>query len=101
MANPTQVSLIGVVSILVFVAAVALPCGPARGEDFRVENKVFMGNDSEAKILSSTIFYGGVVYDFLRSLARSRFSTRPASGLSCSTRRGGCGRRYRPTRWRP
>lgn len=65
MANPIQVSLIGVVSILVFVAAVALPCGPARGEDFRVENKVFMGNDSEAKILSSTIFYGGVVYDFL------------------------------------
>jgi len=65
MAHPTQQSLIAVVFILVFVAAMGLPCGPARGEDFRVENKVFVGGDSEPKIQSSTIFYEGVVYDFL------------------------------------
>jgi len=65
MAHPTQPSLIGVVFIIVLVVAVTLPSGPAWGEDFRVENKVFVGNDSEAKIVSSTIFYGGVAYDFL------------------------------------
>ncbi len=65
MAHPTQSSLLGVVFALVLVAAATSPCMPARGEDFRVENKVFMGNDSEAKIQSTTIFYAGVVYDFL------------------------------------
>ncbi len=65
MTHPVQLSLFGLVFVVVLIAAAASPCALACGEDFRVENKVFMGNDTEAKIQSSTIFCAGVVYDFL------------------------------------
>ncbi|MBN2023968.1 MAG: hypothetical protein JW809_14385 [Pirellulales bacterium] len=38
---------------------------PALAADFRVENKVFAGSAKEPVSRSTTLFHGGVVYDFL------------------------------------
>jgi len=42
---------------------------PAAGEDFRVENRVFVGNDKEPASQTTTIFHEGVVYDYLQEPA--------------------------------
>ena len=42
---------------------------PAAAEDFRMENKVFSGKDEEPSVQSTTIFYKGVIYDFLKKPA--------------------------------
>lgn len=39
--------------------------GMARAEDFRVENRVFVGDEKQPRSESTTIFYDNVVYDFL------------------------------------
>jgi hypothetical protein len=49
-----------VTAALVFAAVV-----PALGSDFRVENKVFLGGEKEPAAQSTTIFHGGMVYDYL------------------------------------
>jgi hypothetical protein len=36
-----------------------------RAEQFRVENKIFLGDDKEPRAESTTIFYENVVYDYL------------------------------------
>lgn len=41
----------------------------AAAEDFRIENKVFSGNDKTPSVESTTIFYNGVVYDYLKKPA--------------------------------
>lgn len=38
-------------------------------EDFRVENAVYMGDEKEPCVESTTIFHSGVVYDYLKSPA--------------------------------
>lgn len=47
--------------------------GPAMvaGEDFRVENKVFVGSEKEPRSQSTTIFCQGVVYDYLNQPAET------------------------------
>lgn len=35
-------------------------------EDFRVENKIYAGSDKEPRTESTTIFYQGLVYDYLK-----------------------------------
>ena len=45
--------------------------GPARGEDFRVDNAVYAEGQKEPSSESTTIFYGGVVYDCLKSPAET------------------------------
>jgi hypothetical protein len=57
-----------VVFVLIFALA-ALGGDSARGLEFRVENRVFSGNDKEPQIQSITIFCGKVVYDFLEEPA--------------------------------
>lgn len=39
---------------------------PALAEDFRMENKVYVGNEREPCAESTTIFYNGAAYDFLK-----------------------------------
>jgi hypothetical protein len=56
------------------VVAITLagPCASllAAGEaDFRIENQIFVGADKEARIRTTTIFQGGVVYDYLEDPA--------------------------------
>lgn len=38
-------------------------------EDFRVENKVYVGSDKEPRTESTTLFYQGLVYDYLKEPA--------------------------------
>jgi len=61
---------------LVWVATWAIAAGGlcgtvlgAGGEDFRIENEVFVGGGKEPRIRSTTIFHGGVVYDYLEEPA--------------------------------
>jgi len=51
-----------VLGLLVVGLAVARP---AAGDDFRVENSVFAENQQQPESRSTTIFAGGLVYDFL------------------------------------
>ena len=43
--------------------------GSVLGEDFRIENSVYLGSQKEPRIRSTTIFCGGVVYDYLEEPA--------------------------------
>jgi len=54
----------------VFCAAVVQD-GMARSEDFRVDNAVYAGDQKEPSSESVTIFYDGVVYDFLKAPAET------------------------------
>ncbi len=56
----------------VVAALVATRCasGVAAGPgDFRIENEIFVDGDKEPRIRSTTIFHGGVVYDYLEEPA--------------------------------
>lgn len=44
-------------------------CGAALGEDFRVENAIYVGGEKEPCVESTTIFCSGIVYDYLKSPA--------------------------------
>lgn len=60
--------------VLIAAAAFSMAAGwvvSAGGEDFRVENKVFSGDDKEPLSESTTIFCHGVVYDCLKSPAET------------------------------
>lgn len=59
---------LGLATLFLALVAVA-PAGLVRAEDFRVENKVFSGNDSDPSVESTTLFYNGVVYDYLKKPA--------------------------------
>lgn len=48
----------------------AEPARPAN-EDFRVENKVYVDNDKEPRSEGTTIFYRGMVYDYLKKPAET------------------------------
>jgi hypothetical protein len=58
------------VNRVTWIAQVAVLCcvglgGVARAEQFRVENRIFVGDEKEPRSESTTIFYDDVVYDFL------------------------------------
>jgi hypothetical protein len=57
--------------LVVFAAAVGLAADAteAGSEGFRIENKVFVDNAKEPHAESTTIFYHGVVYDYLKKPA--------------------------------
>jgi hypothetical protein len=48
-----------------FAAAMPGPRVAAADEQFRVENRVFLGNERAPQTRTTTIFYQGVVYDYL------------------------------------
>ena len=56
---------LGVVWVLAGLAAAVLCPGNVVGEDFCVENQVFVGGEREPRSQSVTIFYQGTIYDFL------------------------------------
>ena len=58
--------------ITLVVAALVLAGGAARAEDFHVESSVFKVGDKLPIIETTTIFYKGVVYDFLKDPQASR-----------------------------
>ena len=54
-------------SLLPFVLLALLVASPAPGEEFRVENEVFVEDEEEPGSTSITIFHEGLVYDYLDS----------------------------------
>ena len=60
-------SLRGLSAILAALLAVGLCArgGVAEEEDFRIENKIYVDDEKEPRIRSTTIFHEGVVYDYL------------------------------------
>ena len=59
---------------LCIVAVLGMPighAGVARGDDFRVDNAVYVGDQKEPSSQSITIFSGGVVYDCLKTPAET------------------------------
>lgn len=77
MKLPAYFGLLAAVSVLAGLGIT----GARAGEEFRIENKIFVGNEKEPRIKSTTILHDGVVYDYLESppevtvfdKARSRF----------------------------
>ena len=60
-------ALLAAAALAVFRAGVLRGPPAARAESFRVDNKVFVNNEKEPRIQSTTIFHEGRVYDFLKS----------------------------------
>ena len=56
--------------IILFVA-LSFGCKPALGEDFRVDNAVYTGDQKEPTSRSVTIFHQGVVYDSMQAPAET------------------------------
>lgn len=73
MMNPAAKRRMGrfLAATLVAVVPVAAltTVGSARAEDFRVENRVFLGADKQPVTRTTTLFYQGVVYDYLEDPA--------------------------------
>ena len=62
----------------VATAAVAGLAAPSLADDFRVENKVFVGAQQQPVSQSTTLFSGGRVYDFLQDPATVAVFDKPA-----------------------
>jgi hypothetical protein len=67
MVRPTFSTVLLAAMLLVAVTV----AGPAFGEDFRVENRVFEGNQKMPCVESTTIFYDGAVFDYMKSPAET------------------------------
>ena len=65
----TQAVVSVVAGALALSAAGTLEIRAVIAEDFRIENQVFQGAEQEPQIQSTTIFYQGVVYDYLEKPA--------------------------------
>ena len=58
---PRQLAVLLTIVCLVWVGML-----PALGDSFRIENEVFVENETEPRTQSTTIFYEDLVYDFLK-----------------------------------
>lgn len=65
MSRRRIVRLLEVMTVVVLAAEICF----AIDDGIRIESKVFFGSDKEPKAENSTIFYRGLVYDYLRSPA--------------------------------
>ena len=63
--NPLIYSSQRVLVVLILIVLSTAFVGDLLAADFRVENRVFFGKEKELVSKSTTIFCGGVVYDFL------------------------------------
>lgn len=58
------------IAVLIVMAAVLELVVPAAvADDFRVDNSIFLDNEKEPDVQSTTIFCGGLVYDYLKTPA--------------------------------
>jgi hypothetical protein len=60
-----------VVGVLPIVGGLSGGARLALGEDFRVDNAVYMGDQQKPSTESTTIFRGGAVYDFMKTPAET------------------------------
>ena len=63
-----------IVALLAFVATAA------RAEDFRIETKIFVGDEEEPVSTTTTLFQRGVVYDFLAEPEQIAVFSKPRGG---------------------
>jgi hypothetical protein len=63
----TKRGVLATVAALAPLAGLGGPLGirEAAGVDFRIENRVYVGGRQEPQVHSTTMFYGGLIYDFL------------------------------------
>lgn len=64
--------------LLTFVAT--LVSGAATAEDFRIETRIFIGEEVKPVSENSTLFLGGIVYDFLKEPAQTAVFRKPLAG---------------------
>ena len=71
-----------ILSITIFVIAFASTIGAARSyaEGFRIETKIFVGDEEEPVSETTTLFLEGVVYDFLAAPAQIAVFRHPTGG---------------------
>jgi hypothetical protein len=62
------------------VALVVIGVTAARAEDFRIETKIFVGDEEEAVSSTTTLFQRGVVYDFLAEPQQIAVFRKPMAG---------------------
>jgi hypothetical protein len=69
-----------VVTLLVSLLAVAAFSTISVADDFRIETKVFVGEEQEPASTTTTLFQGGVVYDFLNEPEQIAVFRKPGGG---------------------
>ncbi len=52
----------------------------ALAEDFRIETKIFVGKEEEPVSTATTLFYRGVVYDFIKEPKQTAVFSKPRAG---------------------
>ncbi|MEX2092442.1 MAG: hypothetical protein WD971_07180 [Pirellulales bacterium] len=64
------------------IAMLFIAAQPARvaAEDFRIETKIFVGDEEEPQSTTTTLFQGGVVYDFLAKPEQIAVFRKPGGG---------------------
>ena len=62
------------------VLAVALICQATCAENFRIETRIFVGDDQEPVSEAVTLFHDGIVYDFLVAPRQVAVFRKPATG---------------------
>jgi hypothetical protein len=67
MTQQTRTAMIVMVAVLGTVASQTAGHGNAAAEDFRVDNRVFLDNQKQPCVESTTIFFSGEVYDYLKT----------------------------------
>ena len=63
-------------------AAIVFQIDAARGENFRIETKIFIGKEEEPASETTTLFVDGVVYDFLKSPAQTAVFRKPSGNTA-------------------
>ena len=67
---------------LLFLSLFAFVTTVAVAEDFRIETKVYVGDEEEPVSKSTTLFQGGIVYDFLATPEQIAVFRKPGGGQS-------------------
>lgn len=68
------------VAVALIVGCLWIGAGPAVGEDFRIETRIFAGEELAPVSENSTLFCAGIVYDFLKQPARTAVFRKPVTG---------------------
>jgi hypothetical protein len=66
--------------ITAFTIAAITISRPAQAEGFRIETKIFVGDEEQAVSETTTLFLDGVVYDFLKAPAQTAVFRKPGGG---------------------
>ena len=65
---------------LLICTLMAVAATTARGEDFRIETKIYVGDVKEPASETTTLFLGGIVYDFIAEPPQIAVFGKPAGG---------------------